>query len=215
MKLYFKNIFRNFIIRNFHNENKGFSLIELIFVITILSLISSISLPSLNNLIKNYQKNSYTDELVSFIELVKREARRYGMSCSIKIDDNFNYKNKEKEGFIIECSGSNDYTKKIYSMVPKLNQDLIQRVSNEINITPKGQIFKPNNKTQGNILILVDLLNKAKRNQLKPKCILINVPSGVISVGKYNIDDSYFDYSIKNKYLSNLKETFCLTDLNL
>jgi len=215
MKFYFKNIFNNFIIRNFHNNNNGFSLIELIFVITILSFISSISIPSLNNLIKHYQKNSYTNELVSFIELVKREARRYGMSCSIKIDDNFIYNNQEEEGFIIECLGSNDYTKKIYSMVPKLNEDLIQRVSDEINITPKGQIFKPNNKSQGNILILVDLLSKSKRNLIKPKCILINVPSGVISVGKYNIDNSFFNYSIKNKYLSNLNETLCLTDLNL
>ena len=215
MKFYLKNVFKNFIIRNFHNNNNGFSLIELIFVITILSFISSISLPSLNNLIKDYQKNSYANELVSFIELVKREARRYGMSCLIKIDENSIYNNQEKEGFIIECSGSSNYTKKIYSLVPKLNQDLIQRVSDEINITPKGQIFKPNNKSQGNILILVDLFNKSKRNDIKPKCILINVPSGVISVGKYNIENSYFNYSIKNQYLSNLNQTFCLTDLTL
>ena len=112
MKFYFKNIFKNLITRNSQNENNGFSLIELIFVITFLSFISSISLPSLNNLINHYQKNSYIYELVSFIELVKREARRYGMSCAIKLEDNLNYNNQEKEGFIIECSGSNDYTKK-------------------------------------------------------------------------------------------------------
>ena len=168
MKICFKNIFKNFIIRNFHNNNNGFSLIELIFVIMILAFISSLSIPSLNNLINQYKKNSYTNELVSFIELVKREARRYGMSCSIKIDKNFNSENQEKEGFIIECSGSNDYTKKIYSMVPKLNKDIIQRVSNEINITPKGQIFNSNNESQDNVIILIGLLNEISRKYIEP-----------------------------------------------
>jgi len=211
MKFYLKNIFKKFIFRNFVEQNYGFSLIELIFVITILSFISMISLPSFNNLINQYQKNSYTNELVSFIELAKREARRYGMSCSIKIDDKFNYVNQEKEGFIIECSGSNDYTKKIYAMVPKLSKELIQRVSNEINLTPKGQIFNSNNESQGNVIILIGLLNEISRKYIAPNCILINVPSGVISVGKYNINSSNFDYSIKNQYLSNLKQTFCIT----
>lgn len=212
MKFYFKNIFKNFIIRNFHNNNNGFSLIEIVFVITILSFISSISLPSLNNLIKFYQKNSYTNELVSFIELVKREARRYGMSCSIKIDDNFNYKNKEKEGFIIECSGNEDYTKKIYSMVPKLNQDLIQRVSNEIDITPKGQIINPDDKANKNFtVIIIGLNNRLNRNlKIHPSCIIINQPSGVISTGKYIMNKDSINFSIKNKYIEDTQEDLCI-----
>ena len=206
MKIYIKNIFKNFL-----KENNGFSLIELIFVTFILSFMSAISLPSLNNLLNQYQKNSYTNELVSFIELAKREARRYGMSCSIKIDENFDYNIPDKEAFIIGCSGNNDYTKKVYLMVPKLDIKIIQKVSNEINITPKGQIFSPNNKLKGNIIIFIGLLNEFNRKHIKPNCILINNPSGVISIGKYNTDSSILDYSIKNEYLTDLKENFCIT----
>ncbi len=212
MKRFIKNMFNNIILINRIKENYGFSLIELIFVLVVFSFLSSISLPSFNNLINQYQKNSYTNELVSFIELAKKESRRYGMSCSIKIDDNFDYISQKKEAFFVGCSGNADYTKKIYLMVPKLEKKLLQKVSNEINITPKGQISIPNNNSQYNVVILISLLDEFNRNVSKPNCIIINVPSGVISTGRYDNSSSDFDYSIKNQYSSKLKENFCLTN---
>ncbi len=212
MKNYIKNIFKNFILRSSYKKNHGFSLIELIFVIIILSFISSISLPSLNNLINQYKKNSYTNELVSFFEFAKRESRRFGMSCSIKINVNFDYTSQEKEAFIIECYGNTISTKKVYLMVPKLEMKLMQKVSNQINITPKGQIYTPNNKSQENIVILISLFDELNRKDINPNCILINVPSGVISTGRYDNNDSNFDYSIRNQYSSKLKENLCLVN---
>ena len=210
MKNYIKNIFKNLILRSYLKENHGFSLIELIFVIAILSLISSISIPSINNLINQYQKNSYTNELISFFEFAKRESRRFGTSCSIKINGNFDFISQEKEAFIIECSGSSISTKKVYLMVPKLKMQLMQKVSNQINITPKGQIYIPNKKIQENVIILISLFDELNRKDSNPNCILINVPSGVISTGRYDNNGSNFDYSIRNQYSSKLKETLCL-----
>ena len=208
MKLFYKTILT---ISNFKTSlrgNKGFTLIELILTIGILSFLGAISLPSFNNLINQFKRDSYTNELVSFIELAKRESRRYGMTCKIKINNNSEY----KEGFVIECSGSNDYTKKIYSMVPKLNEDLIQRVSNEIDITPKGQIINPDDKANKNFtVIIIGLNDRLNRNfRIHPSCILINQPSGVISTGKYIINKDSINFSIKNTYIEDTKEDLCI-----
>ena len=208
MKLFYKTISTNSNSKTSLKSNKGFTFIELILTIGILSLLARISLPSFNNLINQYKKDSYTNELISFIELAKRESRRYGMTCKLKINNN----NQYKEGFVIECSGSNDYTKKIYSMVPKLSEDLIQRVSNEIDITPKGQIINPDDKANKNFtVIIIGLNNRLNRNlTINPSCILINQPSGVISTGKYITNKDSIDFSIKNKYIEDIKEDLCI-----
>ena len=208
MKLFYKTISTNSNSKTSLKSNNGFTFIELILTIGILSLLARISLPSFNNLINQYKKDSYTNELISFIELAKRESRRYGMTCKLKINNN----NQYKEGFVIECSGSNDYTKKIYSMVPKLNEDLIQRVSNEIVITPKGQIINPDDKANKNFtVIIVGLNDSLNRNfTIAPSCILINQPSGVISTGKYIVNKDSINFSIKNKYIEDTKEDLCI-----
>ena len=208
MKLFYKAFSKIFNFKTSLRGNNGFTLIELILTIGILSLLARISLPSFNNLINQYKKDSYTNELISFIELAKRESRRYGMTCKIKINNN----NQYKEGFVIECSGSNDYTKKIYSMVPKLNKDLIQRVSNEIDITPKGQIINPDDKANQNFtVIIIGLNDRLNRNfTIAPSCILINQPSGVISSGKYIVNKDSINFSIKNKYIEDTKEDLCI-----
>ena len=210
MKLFSKTILKNLKYKTTLISNNGFTVIELILTIFILSLLVTISLPSFKNLINQIKKDSYTNEFVSFIELAKRESRRYGMTCKIIINKNNNSNNKE--GFLIDCSGSNDYTKKIYSMVPKLDKDLIQRVSNEINITPKGQIINPNNDSNKNFTIIIIVLKeRLNRNFIiQPSCILINEPSGVISTGKYIINQNSIDYSIENEYIKDAKDFLCI-----
>ena len=181
-------------------KNSGFSLIELLFVVSLISIFGTIALPSVQNLINKYKKDSYINELVSFLELAKRETRRYGMSCKILINEEMNLDDKSKEAFEVSCSGNNDYTKKVYLMVPKLDVNLIQKVSGEINITPRGQIFRSddNNSDSAFTVVFVSLKGDYSRDQIYPSCIVINQPSGVISSGKYEISSQSFDLNIKN-----------------
>ena len=213
MKLFSKTISKSFNLKTSTRINKGFTLIELILTICILSFFGTISLPSFKNLINQFKKDAYTNELVSFIELAKRESRRYGMTCKIKLN-NDNTNNEYKEGFIIKCFGSNDYTKKIYSMVPKLSKDLIQGVSNEINITPKGQIINPNENSNKNFtIIIIGLKERLNRNFIiQPSCIIINEPSGVISTGKYITNRDSLNFSVESKYMEDTKEISCISN---
>ena len=195
-------------------KNAGFSLIELLFVVSLISVIGSISLPSVQNLINKYKKDSYINELVSFLELAKRETRRYGMSCKILINEEIYLDVKSKEAFEVSCTGNNDYTKKVYLMVPKLDINLIQKVSGEINITPRGQIFRSddNNSDSTFTVVFVSLKGDYSRDQIYPSCIVINQPSGVISTGKYEISSQSFDLDIKNEYSNILDESRCQTN---
>jgi len=195
-------------------KNSGFSLIELLFVVSVISVIGSISLPSVQNFINKYKKDSYINELVSFLELAKRETRRYGMSCKILINEEMKIDDKSKEAFEVSCSGNNDYTKKVYLMVPKLDVNLIQKVSGEINITPRGQIFSSvnNNSDSTFTVVFVSLKGNYFRDQINPSCIVINQPSGVISTGKYEISSQSFELDIKNEYSNILDESRCQTN---
>ena len=195
-------------------KNSGFSLIELLIVLSLISVIGSISLPSVQNFINKYKKDSYINELVSFLELAKRETRRYGMSCKILINEEMKIDDKSKEAFEVSCSGNNDYTKKVYLMVPKLDVNLIQKVSGEINITPRGQIFSSvnNNSDSTFTVVFVSLKGNYSRDQINPSCIVINQPSGVISTGKYEISSQSFELDIKNEYSNILEESRCQTN---
>ena len=195
-------------------KNSGFSLIELLFVVSLISVIGTIALPSVQNLVNKYKKDSYINELVSFLELAKRETRRYGMSCKILINEEMNLDDKSKEAFEVSCSGNNDYTKKVYLMVPKLDVNLIQKVSGEINITPRGQILSSveNNSNSTFTVVFVSLKGDYSRDQIYPSCIVINQPSGVISTGKYEISSQFFELDIKNEYSNILEESRCQTN---
>ena len=136
------------------------------------------------------------------------------MSCRILINEEMNLDDKSEEAFEVSCSGSNDYTKKVYLMVPKLDFNLIQKVSGKINITPRGQIFSSgdNNSESRFTVVFVSLKRDYFRDQIYPSCIVINQPSGVVSTGKYQINSQYFDLDIKNEYSKILDESRCHTN---
>ena len=207
-------IFPKKLLKFASKKNSGFSLIELLFVVSLISVIGTIALPSVQNLVNKYKKDSYINELVSFLELAKRETRRYSMSCKILINEEMNLDDKSKEAFEVSCSGNKDYTKKVYLMVPKLDINLIQKVSGEINITPRGQIFRSddNNSDSTFTVVFVSLKGDYSRDQIYPSCIVINQPSGVISSGKYEISSQSFELDIKNEYSNILDESRCQTN---
>ena len=68
------------------NKSAGFTLVELIISIGMMSILSGLVLPSFLNWIRTEKVNSYTRELKEYFRVIKLDARRWGSSCSIDIN---------------------------------------------------------------------------------------------------------------------------------
>ena len=173
-------------IKNCH----GFSLIELVIAISIISITSSFVIPFSLSWIRTEKVNAYTRELSEFFRLVRLEARRWGSSCFI-YTNNFDYESirddKKYMGFVVNCKytskpydGSKINVGRIQELVPTLNNSFFQVVNNNFQVTPNGRISasKP-------IVIVIG----SKYHKTRPKilnCITINIPTGQIKKGKFN-----------------------------
>ena len=78
------------------NESAGFTLVELIISIGIMSVLSGLVLPSFLNWIRTEKVNSYTRELKEYFRVVKLNSRRWGSSCQVKVNTYFFGRNTDK-----------------------------------------------------------------------------------------------------------------------
>ena len=72
-------------IQKIKNDNAGFTLVELIITVGMMSVLSGAIFPSFLNWIRTEKVNSYTRELKEYFRVIKLDARRWGSSCSIDI----------------------------------------------------------------------------------------------------------------------------------
>ena len=169
---------------------KGFSLLELVVSISIISITSLLVIPFSLNWLRTEKVNSYTRQLSEFFRLVRLEARRWGASCFI-YTNSFDYESirddKKYMGFVVNCKYTStpyDSSKinvgRIQELVPALNNSFFQVVNNNFQVTPNGRISasKP-------IVVVIG----SKYHKTRPKilnCITINIPTGLIKKGKFN-----------------------------
>ena len=66
--------------------NSGFTLVELIIVVGMISAFSGLVLPNFLNWIRAEEINSYTRELREYFRVVRLDARRWGSSCQINVN---------------------------------------------------------------------------------------------------------------------------------
>jgi len=190
---------------------QGFSLLELIVVISIISITSSLVIPFSLNWIRIEKVNAYTRELSSFFRLVRLEARRWGSSCFI-YTNSFDHKSilddKKYMGFVVNCKytskpydGSKINIGRIQELVPGLNNSFFQVVNNNFQVTPNGRISasKP-------IVIVIGSQYHKKRPKIL-NCITINIPTGKIKKGKFNTNSWLSD----NMPVSQLSSNSILT----
>lgn len=72
--------------------NKGFTLIEILFVVIILSILIGFSIPQLKNTYKNLELNNFARELGSYMNYLSEQAIVTGEAISLSIDaDNKKY----------------------------------------------------------------------------------------------------------------------------
>ncbi len=175
------------ILRNFKRKKNrhylGFTLVELIIVVGMMSTLSGLMLPSFLNWIRVEKVNSYTRELREYFRVVKLDARRWGSSCQVNINtirNNGVSKDKNYYGYQVECT---DGTTKMNNLIPTINNSIFQVVNKEFLITPNGRI----SSDQSIVIVIGSKYHNAGAKILN--CLVIQSPTGHIIKGKFSHDD--------------------------
>ncbi len=168
-------------------KNFGFSIVELIIAIGMMSIFSGLMLPSFLNWIRTEKVNSYTRELREYFRVVRLNARRWGTSCSI-ITNSIAYNSvpndKNYYGYTVSCSDNN---LTINSLAPAINNSIFQVTNKDFRITPNGRI-----SSDGSIVIVIgSKYYNSGASMLN--CLVIQSPTGHITKGKF----------LQNEWLSN------------
>ena len=198
------------------SANGGFSLIEIISVLSIISILISITYPSLRRYFIQLERDSYLAKLNSFLEQIKRETRRYGISCDLKTIEIINFKSEANSNsndikpFQLNCYGSEETINNLRFEVPKITRNIFQFVSGDLTFTPKGQVFVNNKRNFGNsYIVVVGLKEQSNGFNDSLRCLLVNPPTGVIDNGVYITKyQTQYDYGI-SRYNSFLVDRFC------
>ena len=198
------------------SANGGFSLIEIISVLSIISILISITYPSLRRYFIQLERDSYLAKLNSFLEQIKRETRRYGISCDLKTIEIINFKSEvnsisnDIKPFQLDCYGSDEIINNLRFEVPKITRNIFQFVSGDLTFTPKGQVFVNNKRNFGNsYVIVVGLKEQSNGFNDSLRCLIVNPPTGVIDNGIYITKyQTQYDYGV-SRYNSFLLDRFC------
>tara|TARA_Y100001968_G_C19453624_1_gene770532 strand:- start:8998 stop:9642 length:645 start_codon:yes stop_codon:yes gene_type:complete len=166
----------------------GFSLVELVIIVGMISTLSGLILPSALNWVRVERVNSYTRELREYLRIVRLESRRWGSSCFINvnhIDYNSIPKGKDYYGYSVNCSESNskenenDVPSNIDSLIPAINNSIFQVVNKNFQVTPNGRI-----SSEESIVIVIG----SRFHSNGPKilnCLIVKSPTGQIVKGKF------------------------------
>ena len=166
-----------------NNNSLGFTVVELIIVVGMISIFSSLSLPSFLNWLRIEKVNSYTRELREYFRVVRLNARRWGTSCDINtniISFNGVPNDKNYYGLSVLCR---DNPRSLNSLAPAINNSIFQISNKNFRITPNGRI-----SSDGSVVIVIGsrYFNSGARML---NCLVIKSPTGHILRGKFSQND--------------------------
>ena len=162
------------------NNSSGFTIVELIIVVGMISIFSGIALPSFLNWIRVEKVNSYTRELREYFRVVRLNARRWGTSCDINtniISYNGVPNDRNYYGFSVLCR---DNSQSINSLAPAINNSIFQVSNQNFRITPNGRVSSENSIV---IVIGSSYFNSGPRML---NCLVIKSPTGHILKGNFS-----------------------------
>ena len=161
----------------------GFTLVELIVAVGMISTFSGLILPSFLNWVRAEKVNSYTRELGEFFRIVRLDSRRWGSSCMINlipIMHNAVPKGRNYYGYSVTCD---DDSPTINSLAPAINNSIFQVVNKEFLITPNGRI----SSDQSIVIVIGSKFHNSGAKILN--CLVIKSPTGHIVKGKFLQND--------------------------
>ena len=169
----------------------GFSLVELVIIVGIISTLSGLALPSFLNWVRTERVNSYTREVKEYFRIVRLEARRWGASCFINVNPiSFNSlrRGQNADAYTVSCkysinqSSSENSQSKIEALVPKINNSVFQVINQNFQITPNGRI----SSDKSIVVVIGSRYNKTGTKLLN--CLVINSPTGQIKQGHFSFN---------------------------
>jgi len=212
------NNLRRLILKKSYVKNieEGFTIVELLIAIAIIGLLASIAVPSALKWVDREKQNSYIRELISYLELVKKETRRWNGTCSIQTntfaanpyDPSDRRKKVPLNAFNVTCFGMDKSNKKnIANAVPKIDSKVFQEVNQRsFNYTPKGHL-----SISGNQEALVIIVGGRPDTNLyeRPKCIILESPIGMINTGIYQNTMRFYSGRFGSRHNSSLRKQAC------
>ena len=166
-----------------NNKSSGFTIVELIIVVGMISIFSSLSLPSFLNWLRIEKVNSYTRELREYFRVVRLNARRWGTTCDINtniISYNGVPNDKNYYGLSVLCR---DNSRSLNSLAPSINNSIFQVSNKNFRITPNGRI-----SSDGSIVIVIGS-RYFNSGASMLNCLVIKSPTGHILKGKFSQND--------------------------
>ena len=165
------------------NNSLGFTIVELIIVVGMISIFSGLALPSFLNWIRIEKVNSYTRELREYFRVVRLNSRRWGSICDVNtniIPYNGVPNDKNYYGFSVSCR---NISRGINSLAPPINNSIFQISSKNFRFTPNGRV-----SSDGSIVIVIGskYFNTGARML---NCLVIKSPTGHVLKGKFSQND--------------------------
>ena len=161
----------------------GFTIVELIIAVGMISTLSGVLLPSFINWVRTEKVNAYTRELREYFRVIRLDARRWGSSCNV----NTNFIPYEKSGFDKNIYGfrvnCDDKSKSINSLAPIMNNSIFQISNKDFLITPNGRI-----SSDKSIIIVIGSQHFKAGSKIL-NCLIIQAPTGHVIKGSYINDD--------------------------
>jgi len=175
--------FKNILQKKLLEKSFGYSLVELMIVVGMISTLSGLLLPSFLNWVRAEKVNSYTRELREFFRVVRLEARRWGTNCTVNVNSishNGIKAGKDQYGFNVSC---NNNSSSINNLIPPINNSLFQVVNKNFLITPNGRI----SSNQSIVIVIGSQYHLSGSKNLN--CLIIKSPTGHVIKGKFLPND--------------------------
>ncbi len=196
------------------NEN-GFTISELLISIAIIGILVSISVPNTRRWVDNERQNAYMRELISYLELVKKETRRWNGRCTLQTNtllrnniDPITKKYIGFQAFNVNCYDMNGSSiKNIKNNVPLIEHKVFQEVNMQAFIfTPRGNLSIPSNRND--LVIIVGARPDANYYQ-RAKCIVVSPPMGLINAGHTRNEVRFYSGRYASRQNSGLRKQSC------
>ena len=204
-----------FRLKNRKVNKNAFTIAEMLISIAIIGILASISVPNMLKWVEKERQNAYLRELISYLELVKKETRRWNGRCTLQTNtrlrnsiDPVTSKHIGFKAFNVNCYDMNDSEiKNIQSRVPLIEHKVFQEVNMQtFNFTPRGNLSIPTN--QNDLVIIIGGRPDANYYQ-KGKCIVVSAPMGLINAGNTRSEVRFYSGRYANRQNSALTKQSC------